>query len=195
MSWLNRILKRERISAPEAATLARPEGGGTVLRHPPTLAAAPPSLAREIREGSRVADVFLIKRTLGAGGMGVVYLAHHEQWDLDVALKAVHPEHVTKAEYRHVFIREAQAWTDLGLHPHIAYCYYVQQLNEDMLLVAEYPTVAICRTGSPLVDAPTSKWALSWRSRRVTAWSTRTRVGWSTAMSSRRTSCSPEMAC
>ena len=68
--------------------------------------------------GERVADVFVVKRTLGAGRMGVVYLAHHEQWDLDVAVKAVHPEHVKKPEYyRQVLTQEAQAWTDLGPHP------------------------------------------------------------------------------
>ena len=70
--------------------------------------------------------------------MGEVYLARQRQWDVDVALKVPSDEIVTDTENRHRIVREAEAWTDLGLHPNIAYCYYAQPIGELLLLVIEY---------------------------------------------------------
>ena len=70
--------------------------------------------------------------------MGEVYLARQRLWDVDVALKVPSDEIVSDPENRHRIVREAEAWTDLGLHPHIAYCYYAQPLGELLLLVIEY---------------------------------------------------------
>src|SRR5262249_706218 len=41
-------------------------------------------------------------------------------------------------ENRHRITREAAVWTDLGLHPHIAYCHYVQPVNDIPMMVIEY---------------------------------------------------------
>ena len=88
--------------------------------------------------GELVADTYAIRRLLGKGAMGVVYLAHQTQWDQEVALKV--PQHSASAdqEHRRRIVRESEAWTDLGLHPHIAYCYYVHSVNDMLLLVVEY---------------------------------------------------------
>ena len=69
--------------------------------------------------------------------MGTVYLARHEQWDLDIVLKVPNAETLADAENRHRIKREAEVWTDLGLHPHIAYCFYVLPLNDVPLIVIE----------------------------------------------------------
>jgi WD40 repeat protein len=70
--------------------------------------------------------------------MGVVYLAHHESWNLDVVLKVPKQEILADPRLRHRITVEAEAWTELGLHPHIAYCYYVQPVEEIPVLVVEY---------------------------------------------------------
>jgi len=70
--------------------------------------------------------------------MGEVYLARQTQWDANIAVKVPKDEIVSDPENRRFISREAEAWTKLGLHPHIAYCYYAQQVDELLLLVVEY---------------------------------------------------------
>jgi WD40 repeat protein len=128
---------------PPAPTLPKPERGGTVIRPAPPVAQAPQPLSPTLStptfsQGDRIANTFVIQRALGEGGMGVVYLAHHESWNLDVVLKVPKQEILADPQHRHRISVEAEAWTDLGLHPHIAYCYYVQPMEEIPVLVIEY---------------------------------------------------------
>jgi WD40 repeat protein/serine/threonine protein kinase len=88
--------------------------------------------------GTRVGESFVVRFRLGEGGMSTVYLAHHEEWDLEVALKVPKPEILADRENFHRITREAEFWTDLGLHPHIAYFYYVHPLGDLPVLVVEY---------------------------------------------------------
>jgi serine/threonine protein kinase/WD40 repeat protein len=88
--------------------------------------------------GERVADTYEIRRQLGEGGMGVVYLARQLQWDQDVVLKVPQAELAADSVHRQRIVREAEAWTDLGLHPHIANCHYVHPVNDVLLLVVEH---------------------------------------------------------
>jgi serine/threonine protein kinase len=48
-------------------------------------------------------------RVLGQGGMGVVFSAHDERLDRDVAVKLIRPEHFTNATLKQRFEREARA--------------------------------------------------------------------------------------
>jgi WD40 repeat protein len=128
---------------PPAPTLPKPERGGTVLRPAPPISPAPQSSSPTLSipgfsAGDRLANTFVIQRALGEGGMGVVYLAHHESWNLDVVLKVPKQEILADPQHRHRISVEAEAWTELGLHPHIAYCYYVQPVEEIPVLVIEY---------------------------------------------------------
>ncbi len=72
-------------------------------------------------------------RELGRGGMGHVLLVRHPEWDLKLAVKApfagMEPE---------LFEREAEAWMGLGVHPHVATCWFVQRIEEAPRLFAEY---------------------------------------------------------
>src|SRR5436309_1035151 len=103
MNWWDRFLKKDRGKDPGqrrapqnvAAKLPKQQPtGATVLRDGPSGAAQPipiPTLP-VFSEGERIADAYTIKRRLGAGAMGTVYLAHHTQWDLDIVLKVPNPE-------------------------------------------------------------------------------------------------------
>jgi len=87
--------------------------------------------------GDVILDLYEVKGELGKGGMGVVYRVHHRQWNIDLAVKTPLPEALQKAGSLENFLREAQAWVDLGLHPHIVTCYYVRRLGEMPRVFAE----------------------------------------------------------
>ncbi len=80
----------------------------------------------EIPVGSVVGG-YRVKRLLGAGGMGAVYLAEHRSLPRDVALKVLHAGHAVHPEFRARFLREAELLSRLD-HPHIV---DVQDRGED----------------------------------------------------------------
>jgi len=117
---------------------ASPLAGGTVVRStvkPGSTVATP---GARFAPNATVGGNLRIESLLGSGGMGEVYLARQTQWDAEIAVKVPNAEILADAENRHRIAGEAEAWTKLGLHPHIAYCYYAQQANELLLLVIEY---------------------------------------------------------
>lgn len=119
---------------PEAAV---PGDAETRLRSGVAPAAgAPAALAADA--AGKIAGTFPVKRVLGAGGMGTVYLVQHPSWNTEVALKVPKAELIADAANRHRIVLEAETWTELGLHPHIAYCYYAQTIDQVLLLVVEY---------------------------------------------------------
>ena len=71
----------------------------------------------EIPIGATVGG-YLLKRQLGAGGMGAVYLARHRSLPRDVALKVLHPGFATIPEFRERFEREADLLCALE-HPNV----------------------------------------------------------------------------
>jgi WD40 repeat protein/serine/threonine protein kinase len=116
---------------------ARPQG--TVAVPESSLSPAPSSadVPLEWNAGDVILDLYEVKGELGKGGMGVVYRVHHRQWNIDLAVKTPLPEALQKAGSLENFLREAQAWVDLGLHPHIVTCYYVRRLGEMPRVFAE----------------------------------------------------------
>ena len=99
----------------------------------PTGETAPPVLTRA---GSRIGR-FVVERTLGAGGMGVVFLAHDPELDRKVAIKVLHPElwEAAGAEVR--LKREAQAMAKLS-HPNIVPVFDVGTHGKQLVLTMEY---------------------------------------------------------
>lgn len=85
--------------------------------------------------GGRILDEYTIERTLGYGGMGVVYLARR---DLDGQRLAVKTALVDDDSYRQAILRELRVWMDLPQHPHLAACYYFRTVGSRLLLFAEY---------------------------------------------------------
>jgi eukaryotic-like serine/threonine-protein kinase len=58
--------------------------------------------------GERVGK-YIIEKTLGRGGMGVVVAARHEQLDEQVAIKLLHPKAARDTVQRERFVREARS--------------------------------------------------------------------------------------
>ena len=88
------------------------------------------------QEGQTLLETYEVKGVLGEGGMGTVYRVHHNAWNIDLALKQPKPDVVAQAGVES-FVNEAQAWVDLGLHPHIATCHYVRKIDELPCVFAE----------------------------------------------------------
>ncbi|GHO78149.1 hypothetical protein KSD_59200 [Ktedonobacter sp. SOSP1-85] len=90
------------------------------------------------RTGDVILEQYEVKDKLGEGGMGSVYRVHHRGWDLDLAVKRPQPAIFARVGGKENFIREAETWVNLALHPHIVSCYYVRTMDELPVIFAEY---------------------------------------------------------
>ncbi len=88
----------------------------------PTHAADPPATAPPSGKLPPRVGRFEVRRALGAGAFGTVYLARDPQLDRDVALKVPHPAVTQDAKRTERFLREAKAAAGLR-HPHIVPLY------------------------------------------------------------------------
>ena len=79
---------------------------------------------------------YRVTRTLGQGGMGVVYAAHDDRLDRDVAIKVVRPEIVADPVAFERFRREARAAARVS-HPHICALYELDEDDGQPFLVME----------------------------------------------------------
>jgi tetratricopeptide (TPR) repeat protein len=95
-----------------------------------------PAPAVLARTGSRIGR-FVVQRTLGAGGMGVVFLAHDPELDRNVAIKVLHPELWETAGAEMRLKREAQAMAKLS-HPNIVSVFDVGKHGDQLVLTMEY---------------------------------------------------------
>src|SRR5712672_97420 len=80
---------------------------------------------------------YRILEQIGAGGMGVVYRAHDERLDRDVALKVLSPELAGDKEFLARFRREALTLSKLN-HPNIATVHDFDTEQGIDFLVMEY---------------------------------------------------------
>lgn len=87
--------------------------------------------------GDLILDVYQVKQIFTGGGMGLVYRVHHRNWGIDLALKSPRPEIIARFGEED-FIREANTWVELGLHPYIVTCYYVRKIAGFPRIFAEY---------------------------------------------------------
>lgn len=112
------------------------------------------------------------------GGMGLVYRVRHREWDTDLAVKCPRPELFRTPEQQRLFVREAETWVSIGLHPNVCGCHYVRVLGGIPRVFAEYVPGGSLRdwirdrrlyAGGPQQALPAS-W--TWRSRPPGACST-----------------------
>ncbi|MHC4446317.1 MAG: serine/threonine-protein kinase [Planctomycetota bacterium] len=78
-----------------------------------------------------------MRRELGRGGMGVVYLARDARLQREVAIKAVAPELAQDQDRLARFKREARLIAQLN-HPHIAQVYHLLEHEDQTYLILEY---------------------------------------------------------
>lgn len=79
--------------------------------------------------GDVVDEKYEVREIIGRGGMGIVYKVRHREWNIDLAVKMPLSGMLTNELVKARFIREAQTWVDLRLHPNIVQCWYVRELD------------------------------------------------------------------
>ncbi|WP_298863946.1 serine/threonine-protein kinase [uncultured Gimesia sp.] len=80
---------------------------------------------------------FRLKRKLGAGGMGDVYLAEQESLDRKVAIKTLKKKFANDPSFVERFYREAKAMAKLD-HPNVVRCYAVGESHGFHYVAIEY---------------------------------------------------------
>ena len=80
---------------------------------------------------------FTVLRTLGSGGMGVVYAAFDEELDRRVAIKVVRDEVIVGSQGRSRMLREAQAMAKVS-HPNVVQVYEVGTFERQVFVAMEF---------------------------------------------------------
>lgn len=87
----------------------------------------------------RIADRYLVKRRLGEGGMGHVYLAEDTHLMRQVAIKTIRPELKDNDDVQKRIDRECKLHAAIRIHPHIVALHdRIVDKNNNVSLVMEY---------------------------------------------------------
>ena len=130
---LNRLASHQ-LQLGDAATRAMLAAGGDASSKPASRPSAAP-FALEV--GQRLADRFVIQRSLGSGGMGAVYLASDERLGESIALKIMHGMALLDPAASDRLRREASAARRIS-HPNIVKIHDVGEDSGHLFLSMEY---------------------------------------------------------
>jgi serine/threonine protein kinase/DNA-binding SARP family transcriptional activator len=116
-----------------------------ILHRAPELGASPPSSRPrpavrssrvDLQPGTVVAG-YRIERTLGRGGMSVVYLAEHDWLQRKVALKVLAPQLAEDERFRERFVRESRLAASLD-HPNVIPIFEAGASGADLFIAMRY---------------------------------------------------------
>ena len=127
---------------PEMATEVRSllgahERSGDFIESPVVVQAELDAIARSVSPAGRQIGHYTIRRVLGEGGMGVVYLAHDTRLNRDVALKALALRFIGNAGRADRLRREARAAASLA-HAGVATVYALEEIDGQLYIASEY---------------------------------------------------------
>lgn len=97
-----------------------------------------PMIKADWKAGDIIDSRYEVTALIGQGGMGTVFKVRHREWNIDMAVKMPLAHLVADEASRTRFIREAQTWVDLGMHPNIVQCWYVRELDGMPRLFMDY---------------------------------------------------------
>lgn len=89
------------------------------------------------KPGEEILGLYKVDQVF-SGGMGYVYIALHKRWNRKVAIKSPNQMMLSDKNLFGRILREARSWTEMGLHPNIAYCYFVRNIHGVPHIVVEY---------------------------------------------------------
>ncbi len=120
---------QDRSSDTDSAAKANGLGGGSSL-------GAAKAICYEVSPPKRIGR-FEIRRVLGSGGFGVVYLAHDPQLDRLVALKVPHAERLARLSDKEAFLQEARTAARLN-HSALVTVHDVCEADDLIYIVQEF---------------------------------------------------------
>ncbi|MBI3270715.1 MAG: protein kinase [Planctomycetes bacterium] len=88
--------------------------------------------------GDRIVGLYDVRAILDVSSLGRTYTVRHRAWGVDLAVRSPRAEWFAAAKDRDAFVREAETWVNLGLHPNVASCFYVRVLGGVPRLFVEY---------------------------------------------------------
>lgn len=94
----------------------------------------------EWEPGKILLEEYVVRRKLGRGGMGVVYLVEKNitMGLLQFAVKTLHPILFSRPGARQSLLRELRTWMSLPSHPHIVACRFFRTIENRMAIFSEY---------------------------------------------------------
>lgn len=105
-----------------------PESDVTVVHDGETKVSTPSAADPDQKSDVERLGKYVIKKKLGQGGMGAVYLGYHERLKRKCALKVMAKELAQKQDFVDRFHREASSMAALD-HPNVVKCYDVDEDN------------------------------------------------------------------
>ena len=134
--WLEAACDDDAALLEDVSSLLRAhERAGSFIEAPPTVAPAVDPAALPIPLGP--IGPYHVTRIIGAGGMGVVYLADDRRLGRQVALKVVTPRFANDATRVERLRREARAAAALT-HPNIATVFALEEIDGRLYMASEY---------------------------------------------------------
>lgn len=102
------------------------------------MAQAPPARKAGWRVGESVEGRYKVESVLGEGGFGSVHMVRDLGWKMNLAVKSPREDLVSSKASMERFVREANTWVGLGLHPHVVTCYFVRVIGGLPSIFVEY---------------------------------------------------------
>jgi len=98
----------------------------------------PSMIGRPWYPGKVIEGLYRIEGEIARGGMGVIHKATDLATNNFVVIKSLLPEVAQDEGYKKRFIREAEEWVNLGVHPNLVRCYTAHEIEYLPRIIAEY---------------------------------------------------------
>jgi WD40 repeat protein/serine/threonine protein kinase len=121
--------------------------GGTIVCQVVASQPSPPEILAQIdwavknaktyRTGDLIENRYKVEEVM-SGAMGYVYIGRDARQQITFAIKQPKESMLADRDLFSRVLQEADSWTGLGMHPNIAYCYFVKQIEEVPHIFIEY---------------------------------------------------------
>lgn len=88
--------------------------------------------------GDNILDLYRVIGSLGQSEFGETYRVRHLGWNVDLAAHSPTPASIAAVGGEQELQRAVTSWINLGVHPHLASCYYLRLVNDRPLVFSEY---------------------------------------------------------